>query len=220
MYTRILIGVFNISAFLIVIIAVFHFIAFKQDIPITLDEQKLFLEYYRYVGFGFIIALLGILIPHLLANEQYKNQQFKESKLHYSKAKTEIIYLREEIAQLNYIDAIKKIKEVHQQLHLAETYPKELIQHLQWIHPYQHTWVDRNYWEITLIRKMLNKRIENWNNLTIIEREQEIQDVLNKVGEVFGFNNEVWYKDIYLGRSRSEWYKIKFPKEKKLIEEF
>lgn len=221
MYRKILVGILIVGALSLALIAITHIFTSTQQETFNLDQQKLFLDYYRFVGFGFIIALLGVMVPHLLADEKYRNQRFKESKGYYSEAKTEIIYLKEEIAQLDYIDAIKKVKEVHQRLHHAETYPNELKQHLQWLSPYQDTWVDRNYWQITLIRKMLNKNIEKWNGQKQVEKEQKIQKVLDKIEVFFGHHNEHWYKAIYKDNKKpSEVNKAKRLQEDKLKKEF
>ena len=224
MFRNILIGTFIVTAILLLLIGFIHLQELYKG-ELDPEEQHIFLEYYRTIGLGFLIAILGVMIPHLLANEKYRNQRFQDSKIHYSEAKTDIIYLKEEISQLYYFDAIKKLKNAHRKLHLAETHPKELKQHLKWLHPYENTWVDRNYWELTFIRQMLNSKIKEWNSLTVIEKEQEVKGVLDGIENFFGQDNNEWHseiskiydKEIFYKKTKSNWNKAKRIIENKLL---
>src|SRR4051812_47169141 len=60
---------------------------------LDIDRGKFFLEVYKIIGVGFLIALLSVVIPYMLAESKESFLRFKESRIAYSEAKTSIIYL-------------------------------------------------------------------------------------------------------------------------------
>lgn len=155
------------------------------------DDLRFFLDAYKAIGIGFLVALLGVVIPHLRPEARDRFERFRDSRVAYSHAKTSVIYLPESLTSLSFAEAAAAVQEAHEALHLAETYPKELKKHLHW-HPNPDTWVDRNYWDLFAMRHVLDANVDGWSARTGGQRLQALREALKVVDDVFGADNERW----------------------------
>jgi hypothetical protein len=203
------------AAAILCISLVFFLTWVKSGYKISLTNGQLFLEWYKAIGIGFLISLLGAIIPHILTEERFAFERFKDSRKVYSLAKTSIIYLPEILPSLDYANAIKKIIDAHRWLHLAETYPNELHKHLHWLHPREDSWVPRNYWEIYAIQKTLAENIDIWPDLGKSKRLRIIRESYQLVEEFFGYDNEKWHDRMI---NAGKWMKGKKRAEKLMKE--
>ncbi|MES9921786.1 MAG: hypothetical protein ABW161_16285 [Candidatus Thiodiazotropha sp.] len=80
------------------------------------------LDVYKTITIGFLVAILGLLIPNILPEAKYKFELLKEGRRIYSKAKTGIDYFRFELADLNRLSARAHIHEIHEHKHIADEY--------------------------------------------------------------------------------------------------
>lgn len=129
---------------------------------LTTEQLRFFLDAYKAIGVGFLVALLGAIIPQLLPEARDRFERFKDSRVAYSEAKTSVIYLPDKLSDLSISDAATVVQDAHKKLHLAETYT-ELKNHLKW-HPHPEFWVAYNYWELMAMQKRFAKM---WTNGTV-----------------------------------------------------
>lgn len=192
MINKILIGTLLAAALATIVVS---FVVFNEwqsaGGRLSLDQLRFFLDAYKTIAAAFLVALLAVVIPQLLPEAKDKFERYKDSRVAYSRAKTAVIYLPERIAYLAFIDAVSAVQEAHEKLHFAETYPNELRQHLRW-HPYPDTWVDRNYWELFALRKVLHENVDSWSQLSPGARLRQIQVALSIVRDLFGHDNKNW----------------------------
>jgi hypothetical protein len=160
-----------------------------------LDRLKLFLDAYKAIGVGFLVALLAVVVPYYLQETRDRLERFKESRVKYSEAKTSVMYLPETITSFDDVgEAVAAVQSAHEKLHLAETYRNELRKHLSW-HPHPDTWVDRNYWELMAVRRVLHANLDKWPAMKADERLKAVDDALGCVRKRFGHynDNEEWW---------------------------
>jgi hypothetical protein len=178
----------------VVLVSIFFFHVWNQEGGrVRLDQLHLFLDAYKAIGVAFLVAFLGVVVPHLLPEARDQFERFKDSRIAYSRAKTSVIYLPERLASLAFSESVAAVHDSHEKLHLAETYASELQRHLAW-HPHPDTWVDRNYWELFAMRRVLDLNVDNWPTLTPGQRLKGLQNALKVVEDSFGAANELWFK--------------------------
>lgn len=206
MIKKLLIGTLLVTTVAIALVSLAFFHAWRNEGGnLSLDELRFFLDAYKAIGIAFLVALLGVVIPYVLPEARDKFERFKESRVAYSQAKTSVIYLPEKLASLAFAEAVAAVRDAHEKLHLAETYPRELRQHLHW-HTYPDTWVDRNYWELFALRKVLVVNVDKWSNLKAGDRLQALHEALTVVEQFFGPDN-------------LEWRRLRHPERNDAIEE-
>ncbi len=144
-----------------------YFVSYPTDSALRLEYLKFTLEVYKAIGIGFLITLLGALIPNILPEAKYEFDKLKEGREVYSKAKTGIDYLPFRLAQLSFEDGIKHIEAIHQLKHLADPYIKEMPQVGQW--PYDA------YATIDSYRKVVVRKPKEWDEIT---RDQRLEMLL------------------------------------------
>jgi hypothetical protein len=127
-----------------------------------------FLDGYKAIGIGFLVAVLVVLVPQLLPEEKYRFERLKDSREAYSKAQTGITYLPNKIAALSLVDSVALLQSVHQDLHVAQTY-EELASHLA---PYDtpEEWGPSKYGTLMAIKTTLEERMEDWDTMPPVER--------------------------------------------------
>jgi hypothetical protein len=168
---------------------------------LPIDRLNFFLDAYKAIGIGFLIAIVSVLIPYYVQEVRDKLSRFKESRVQYSQAKTSVMYLRETITLIDDVKkAVAAVRFAHKKLHLAETYREELRHHLSW-HRHPETWVDRNYWELVAIRKVLDANLQRWESMTREARLKTLDHALGIVHSHFGFYND---NDLWWMRDRKE----------------
>jgi len=134
-----------------------------SDPTLKLDYLKFALEVYKAIGIGFLITILGALIPHILPEAKYEFDKLKEGREVFSKAKTGIDYLPYRLAELNFKDSMDHLETVHQLKHLAAVYLQDSSQVGEWRY--------KPYYRIVEFRNAVEKRTPSgWDSLTREER--------------------------------------------------
>jgi hypothetical protein len=72
----------------------------------NIEQQRLYIDTYKAIGIGFLVALLGTIIPNLILESRDNFERAKESRIAYSQAKTAAIYLPGTLAVLEYGEAM------------------------------------------------------------------------------------------------------------------
>jgi len=194
--SRGLVGTILVGALIvagIAVVAISIGLAYLDD-P-GLQEKQLYFDLYRSVGIGFVVALLGALIPHLLTEARDEFEREKESREAYSKAKTAILYLPGTLATRGYGEASRTLREAHQLLHKAETYPQHLDRYLSEWYGDSETWRSQSYWELTAVRLLLQSHASDWSGYTENQRTQFVERDLQWIRDFFGHKGSNW-KDL------------------------
>jgi hypothetical protein len=166
--------IITILAFIGVTIWILNYNLWGYSINEKLEFYKFSLSIYETIGIGFLVAVLGIIIPHLLSEVKYKHERAKEARIAYSKAKTNIVYLPNDISKMEYSQAINHIKNVHQEKHLAEVYPENRC---------HREWKTKLYYKIATYRKILESDINSWDSQDWHERFKTLTDNFKKTLE-------------------------------------
>jgi len=80
------------------------------------------LDMFKTILAGFIVAMLGVLIPAVASEAKERNEQRKESRAAYSEAKTGVDYLKLRLAASQFRDASAALQSVHYHKHLAQLF--------------------------------------------------------------------------------------------------
>lgn len=158
--------------FIVFSVLVFGIMGLPEDPRSELDYLHFILEGYKAIGIGFLIAILGTLIPHLLPETKYKFEKQKEGRQVYSRAKTEIEYLHLNLARLRRGEAIDYLLEVHQRKHLADIYIREM--------PGIGQWYGNPYETIKCCRRVLEETSE-WDDLYPDQRREKLCEALERL---------------------------------------
>jgi hypothetical protein len=131
-----------------------------------------YLEIFKVILAGFVVAMLGILIPAAIGEARYHFERMKESRVAYSEAKTGVDYLKLELASMNLAQASDRVQRVHFHKHHAQLYP-ELLQHLRDRYGPEMTldaWDTMMYERLFRTRQLLEQQAERWDELKPHER--------------------------------------------------
>ena len=161
--------------------------------PTNIEQQRLYLDAYKAIGIGFLVALLGTIIPNLVLESRDNFERAKQSRIAYSQAKTSVIYLPGTLVVLEYGEAMAVLQESHRKLHIAETYGKELDEYLRWYGD-KAVWTDQTYWELTAVRVLLQSQADRWKNHSAGERTIMVDEALKAIRNLFGKKGEDWKK--------------------------
>ncbi|HNP30429.1 MAG TPA: hypothetical protein PKK23_15390 [Nitrospirales bacterium] len=154
-------------------------------------QRRLYFDALSAIGIGFLVTLLGTIIPNLIIESRDNFERAKQSRIAYNQAKTSVIYLPGTLAVLEYGEAMAVLQESHRKLHIAETYGKELDKYLKWYGD-KMIWTDQTYWELTAVRTLLQSRANEWNGQSVGARTGMIDEVLSAVRKLFGNKGEKW----------------------------
>ena len=149
---------------------------FHDDVELQLKYFEIFGSAYKAIATGIIVAVLGAVIPQLLPEAKYTFEKYRDSRVAYSEAKTGILYLPYKLSNLSYDKAIALVQEVHEKLHLAESYD-ELREHLK---PYNDpdTWGKNKFHELMAMKTVLSNHIQDWGD---IKPEARLQELLTQI---------------------------------------
>lgn len=138
-----------------------------------------FLDGYKAIGTGFLVAILVVLVPQLLPEEKYRFERLKDSRVAYSKARTGIAYLPTRISKLSLDGAVELIQSVHQDLHVAQTY-EELASHLA---PYEtpEKWGPLQFRTLKAIKLALEQRMVDWDAMQPTVRLEVVRAAIETV---------------------------------------
>jgi hypothetical protein len=144
------------------------------------------LDIFKTIVAGFLVAMLGILIPAYITEARQNFERLKESRAAYSNAKTGLDYLALRLCTAKLAKAPDIIQEVHFHKHQAVLFP-EFRQHIK--DRYESCisadkWDEVAYKKLRNTRLLLKKHASGWDNLTAPERLEILKAALPDVDEV------------------------------------
>jgi len=128
---------------------------------------------------GFSVAVVGTMIPTILAEARHDFERLRDSRIAYSEAKTGFDYLALRLPTLSLLEAASLVQNVHTRKHIAELYD-ELALHLErrGISKTAAQWGDYIYYYLYQVRHMLEAHALEWDTLTTADRLKLIRNVL------------------------------------------
>jgi hypothetical protein len=125
------------------------------------------LDLFKTVLAGFVIGALGILIPAVAIETRQRFEQRKESRAAYSKAKTDIDYLKLHLATAHFEKATALVQDAHYAKHQAQLYD-DFPEWLDKRYDGQMTpddWDKMMYARLFRTREILEKNAGSWDGL-------------------------------------------------------
>jgi hypothetical protein len=125
-----------------------------------------------------VIALVSAIIPNLISQARDQFEQYKESRLAYSKAKTAVLYLPDRVVNVDdRKTAFLIVEETHRKLHVAETFKDMIIRrgYLSWFNN-PELWIIYNYWQIVAVAKVLRECEIDWS---VLENKNKLRKTLD-----------------------------------------
>lgn len=158
-----------------------------------INQKRLYLDAYKAIGIGFLIALLGTVIPNLILERRDNRESAERSRRAYSQAKTSVLYLPGKLAVLDFGAAMEVLENSHRKLHISETYGTELEDYLKW-YGEKDIWTAQQYWELTAVRELLQTNADQWMGTTssIGERTAMVEDAQATIRRLFGWKGAEW----------------------------
>jgi hypothetical protein len=182
-----MLGVIVITAILTYIcLHIAHKIEVIQPSHDDLATYQFNLDMFKTILAGFLVAMLGILIPASIAETKNNFIRLKESRIAYSKAKTGIDYLSLYLCTAKLTDAEKFIRVVHFYKHQAVLFP-EFKQHIKErfgdnISP--DDWDEVVYRKLRNTRILLKRNATIWDKLSPAKRLEILRFALPDIDEV------------------------------------
>lgn len=172
---------FIIGAIVLFALAVLQFYTIGKINEVSFYQA--FSEIIKVILVGFVIGVLGILIPQMLPNKKYDFAMKREAKEKYSEAKTEIDYMANTLQFINSPkEALEYIKKVHTHKHLAECYAEFLpVKNLQGRNDSAKIW-HKNflpYERIESCKIVIQENVEQWDVMAIGERYNKLVKSIN-----------------------------------------
>ena len=138
--------------------------------PIRVRYLEQYIELFRIIVVGVVVALASVLIPLVYSQAKAKFERYKEARSAYSRAKTAVLYLADRVLKAesqasgagsqeieeSASEAFELIERAHRELHLAETFEDDIINQgfLDW-YDEPRIWVLHNYWSIVAVAAAL-----------------------------------------------------------------
>ncbi|HEV3308731.1 MAG TPA: hypothetical protein VGZ91_19975 [Candidatus Sulfotelmatobacter sp.] len=138
----------------------------RSSVDVHLLEFEL--DMFKTVLAGFVVGMLGILIPALASETRERFTQRKESRIAYSKAKTGIDYLKLRLAAASLADSAAALREAHFYKHQAELFDDFPI----WLRKRYGSkmtgdrWDEIMYGRLFCARQVLEENAELWDLLS------------------------------------------------------
>ncbi len=164
--------------------ALFVRFCLTSDCNLQSSIFQVFLDGYKAIVGGFLVAVLAVAIPQLLPETKYRFERFRDSREAYSKAQTGIKYLPFKLCELSLQDSFALLQSVHQDLHIAQTYREELKEHLRLYDSTENSpenWGTKNYNTLKAIKTTLVERFSDWNNLSPNSRLVALKAEIKKI---------------------------------------
>jgi hypothetical protein len=150
---------------------------------------EFYLSIFKLIVGGFLVAMLGILIPNAISETKYNFKKLRASKIAYSKAKTGIDYLKLRLSTMNLVEAVALLEKVHYHKHYAQLFD-EFEEHLKKRYDSDHElrnpdkWDEVMYTRLFVTREILEKNADNWDAMTRKGRIALLNDALPTVSEI------------------------------------
>jgi hypothetical protein len=129
---------------------------------------KFELDMFKVILAGFVVGMLGILIPAVSTEARQRLEQRKASRIAYSKAKTGVDYLKLRLAAASLAEAATALQTAHFHKHQAELYD-DLQEWLEKRYGPDKTaleWDEEMYRKLFGARKVLEENAEVWDRLS------------------------------------------------------
>jgi hypothetical protein len=145
----------------------------------AIERYKLYLEVFVLILGGFLVAMLGIIIPRMLAEIRADLEHAKAARAAYSEAKTGFDYLKSRLVSMKLSKAMVHLQSVHTKKHFAELFP-EFERYLSNSEgpAVAHIWTRRFYNSLLRTRKMMQARASDWDDLTPEQRLALLNPIL------------------------------------------
>jgi hypothetical protein len=130
------------------------------------------LAMFKAILAGFVVGMLGILIPAVASEARQRFDQRKASRIAYSKAKTGVDYLKLRLAAASLAEAATALQRAHFLKHQAELYD-EFPEWLKKRHGAAKTadqWDEEMYGKLFCARQALEQNAEAWDRLSPAQR--------------------------------------------------
>jgi len=130
------------------------------------------LDIFKTILAGFIVTMLGVLIPAVAGEAKERYEQRKESRAAYSEAKTGVDYLKLRLAASRFADASAALQSVHYHKHLAQLF-EDLP---EWIRMRYGDDTTPDDWDVLLYQQLFDARVVleqnagRWDGLDPSER--------------------------------------------------
>ena len=144
------------------------------------------LSLFKAILAGFVVSMLGILIPAVASEARQRFEQRKASRIAYSKAKTGVDYLKLRLAASSLAEAAAAIQSAHFHKHQAELYD-EFPQWLAQRYDDKMTpveWDVMMYGRLFCARQALEQNAEAWDRLGPAQRVALLDRALPTKSEI------------------------------------
>jgi hypothetical protein len=150
-----------------------------DDHQLILNYLTLKFEVFKAIIIGYLVSVLGLIIPNILPEAKYEFQRKKEGRKIYSKAKTGIDYLPYELADLDKRMAREHIHNIHELKHLADIYIKDDAKITGW--PYKKPY---GAYEILMAYlDLIEDEKNSWDNLDLKSRSKKLLEMNLEIKE-------------------------------------
>ncbi|HSY51239.1 MAG TPA: hypothetical protein VLC46_20705 [Thermoanaerobaculia bacterium] len=135
-----------------------------------LSYYQLYADALKAIIIGFGVALVGVLLPAILAETRSRFDKLKDSRLAYSQAKTGVDYLALRLCAMSLADAGAHIQAVHVFKHQAELYDELKVWLARRYTPSDSlhdpsVWAESLYDRIFAMRAVLEDHAGKWDKL-------------------------------------------------------
>jgi hypothetical protein len=156
-------------------------IQIRRPDPSRVMFYKFYLDMFKTVIGGFLVAMLGVLIPAVVAESKYNFERLKASRVAYSRVKTGIDYLKLRLAAMDFKEAGAHLQAVHLQKHQADLYDELQLWLTRRFGPEMtmDDWDDMTYRKLLRARLLLQEKEAQWNNMHPADRVKALEVILN-----------------------------------------
>ncbi len=143
-----------------------------EDHQIIINYLTLKFEVFKAIIIGYLVSVLGLIIPNIIPEAKYEFERNKEGRIIYSKAKTGIDYLPYTLTDMDKHSAREHIHNIHELKHLADIYIKDDAKIAVW--PFKKPY--DAYGILMAYLKLIEDEKNSWDTLDIqVKREKLFQ---------------------------------------------
>ena len=135
---------------------------------------------------GFVVSMLGILIPAVASEARQRFEQRKESRIAYSEAKTDVDYLKLRLAASSLAEAAAALQNAHFHKHQAELFDEfpEWLEKRYGADMTALRWDEMMYGRLFCARQALEQNAEAWDRLSPAQRIALLDRALPTTAEI------------------------------------
>jgi hypothetical protein len=135
---------------------------------------------------GFVVSMLGILIPAVASEAHQRSEQRKASRIAYSEAKTSVDYLKLHLATASLSEAAAALQTAHFRKHQAELYDDfpEWLEKRYGTEKTALQWDEEMYGKLFCARLMLERNAAAWDGFSPAERIALLDSALPTMSEL------------------------------------